>query len=198
MSRGLPPLLDRILAWTSPRDKASFIYGDLLEEYDERASRSPAAASRWLRRQVLASVPGFLWQRARAIGLLQLGALVGTTLLACLAVLAWESQVAREVARITFEQVSGVPLTVVRTLYVLVQAVSFAVAGAVLARLTFQRGQTFLRNCAFRLTPFAAVIFLPAFAERLAGEAGYSWLFLVPWALTLTTALLAGARIANR
>jgi hypothetical protein len=195
--RELPPLLGRILSATLPRDKGPFIYGDLLEEYDDRASRSPPAASRWLRRQVLASVPRFLWQRAVAVGIAQLVVLIGSTLLACLAILAWESQVARQVARLASEHVAGAPHAV-RTLYVLVQAVAFTVVGVVLARCTFDRGQSFLRNAAFRLTPFAAIIFLPAFAARLTGEAGYSWWFLVPWALTLSVALLAGARIASR
>lgn len=198
MSRELPPLLGRILSATLPRDKGSFIYGDLLEEYGDRASRSPAAAARWLRRQVLASVPRFLWQRAVSGGIVQLGVLIGSTLLACLAILAWESQVARQVVQLVSEHVAGAPHAAVRTLYVLVQAVAFTVVGVVLARWTFDRGHSFLRNAAFRLTPFAAIIFVPAFAARLTGEAGYSWWFLVPWALTLSVALLAGARIATR
>ncbi len=194
MSRALPPLLGRILEATLPRDKGPAIYGDLLEEYEERASRSPDAAGRWLRRQVLASAPRFLWQRADAVGIVQLAILVGTTLLACLAILAWESQVARLAA----ERIAALPQAAVRTLYVLVQAVAFAAVGALLARWTFERGQSFLRNAALRLTPFATIIFLPAFAARLAGEVAYSWRFLVPWALCLAAALLAGARFAAR
>lgn len=198
MSRALPRVLGRILTATMPRAKAEFIYGDLLEEYDDRASHSPAAAERWLRRQVLASVPRFLWERAEAGGLVQLLVLVGTTLAGCLAILAWESQVAREVARLAADHVSAAPHAAVRTLYVLVQAVAFVAVGAALARWTFEPGRSFTRNAAFRLTPLTVIIFLPAFAARLSGEVGYSWFFLLPWALTLTIALLAGARLTTR
>ena len=43
-----------------------------------------------------------------------------------------------------------------------------------------------------------AIVLLPAFIARFSGEAAYSWLFLVPWALTLSAALLGGARLAAR
>lgn len=197
MSRGLPPMLRRLLFATLPRDKAEFVSGDLVEEYGERAAHSRVAADRWLRRQVLGSVPRFLWERAGQCGLLQLAALVGVTLAAAIAILVWESQVAREVAGLVAGHIAGAPLGAVRTLYVLVQAVAFAAAGVALARWTFQRQQGFLRNALLRLTPLVVLIFAPAFAARLSGESGYSLQFLLPWALTLTAALLAGARFAH-
>jgi len=198
MSRAMPPLLRRVLLVSLPRGKAEFVFGDLAEEYDERSVRSPSAADRWLRRQVLGSAPRFLWERAVASGLAQLGALVGATLIACVAILAWESLVAREVAALAADRGAGLPAGLVRTLYVLVQALAFAAAGAALARWTFLRGQGFARNAALRLTPLVVLILAPAFAARFAGEAGYSLQFLLPWALTLTAALLAGARVVHK
>lgn len=198
MNSDLPWLLRRILLVTLPREKAEFVFGDLAEEYGERAAHSQKAADLWLRRQVLGSVPRFLWERAERSGLVQLGALVGVTLVACVAILLWESQVAREVAALAADRVAGAPLGAVRTLYVLVQAVAFAAAGAALARWTFHRGQGFTRNALLRLTPLVVLIFAPAFAARLSGDVGYSLQFLVPWALTLTAALVGGARFAHR
>lgn len=198
MSRPLPPLALRVLAATLPRGKAEHIVGDLAEEYDARATASTTEASRWLRRQLLGSAPRFLWQRAEAAGLTQLAALVAWTIACCLAILAWESQVARQVAGLAQARFEAAPFAAVRTLYVLVQAAAFAVVGALLARRTFRRDQGFLRNALLRLTPFAVVIFAPAFFARLTGETGYSMLFLLPWSLALTAALLGGARLAWR
>lgn len=194
----MPSLLRRVLLVSLPREKAEFVYGDLAEEYGERSAHSRVAADRWLRRQVLGSVPRFLLERAGRNGLLQLGALVGVTLAACVGILVWESQVARLVASLASDRAAGAPAGVIRTLYVLVQAVAFAAAGAALARWTFLRGQGFARNAALRLTPLVVLVFTPAFAARFAGETGYSMQFLVPWALTLTAALLAGARFAQK
>jgi len=193
----LPRGVRLVLAHTVPRELGEFVLGDLTEEFHARCSRSRAGARRWLWRQVLASAPRFLWQRFAAGRGRALATLLVVTAAGYGAMHLWDVYVARELARSVAAQNAGAPLVAIRVLYICLQGVAFAIAGAALAHATFRRDQSFVRNAALRLAPIAAAQFIPPFAASLTSADGYPMLFLIPWLLISAAALAGGAYVID-
>lgn len=195
---GQPPRLAvALLRLLAPGESRAPILGDLLEEYSQRAARSPRSAGRWYWRQVLgsawpltlnrlSSTTGGRWMTA---GLL---AVFLYTWIVC-----WDIWVARTGAGWAAQGAGPDDLVLVRLVYFHVFLAGAALGGALVSRIGWLRDQSFRSNSMRLLLPLTAIL-LWVLVDRLQAPAAQgAWLYLVCRSVLTLPAVLLGAALAT-
>lgn len=186
-----------VLIAAAPADKAA-LAGDLEEEFAQLADASPGAARRWYWRQASMSLPHLLLRRLRG----QAARRFGVAVFAAFGALAfsgiWDLYIARGVA-LGFYSLSGADdYGAVRLVFLFVQIGGVALAGAIIAHLTFLRERSFAQNLIARLLPVGLVFFAPAALEIARASPDYPVWFRLVWMAFAAPALVVGAWGASR
>ena len=174
-------------------DKAALI-GDLEEEFGQRSRKSLRDARAWYWRQASRSLPYLLLERMRSDQMRRIGVALLSILAAFILITLWDSWVARSAARGLYGLSQSTPVGLVRAVYLIVQMIGIALAGGIIAALTFQREETFLRNSLVRLAPAGLILFAPWIIATLNPADTYPVGFRLIWLGMAAPSLVAGAR----
>ncbi len=192
-----PPHLARMLIviMASAPERAALI-GDMEEEFTQQSRRSPHGARAWYWRQTAISAPYLALKRLRSEETRRLGIALAAILGAFLMIHYWDILIARGTARGFAAVTQAQTYFLARTVYLLVQMAGVAVAGSVIAALTFREEDSFARNLLHRLVPSGVIILSPALFAMIFPADNYDLSFrLIQLGLALP-ALYIGARIA--
>jgi hypothetical protein len=189
-----PHLARRFLSVVAPPAHRNAILGDLEEEFALKTAARGMPPIGWYWRQTLSSAPDLLISRLRG----KEGAELAFFLLTCLAAIAmttvWDIAVARKVAQGASQSYSSLPLYAVRAVYLTAQAFGFALTGG-LAALSFARRAGRRRSSAWRMAPFALMLFAPALTALAFGQDPYPLSFRLVWIGCCAPAFFLGAHI---
>ena len=191
---GPPRIAFALLSFSAGDADKSALIGDLQEEFSQRSRKSPRAARAWYWRQASRSLPFLLLDRMRSENVRRIGVAILAILAAFIFITLWDIWVARNAARSFAGLAQSTPGGVIRAVYLAVQMFGIACAGGVIAALTFQREETFLRNSLYRLAPAGLILFAPWIVATLNPADTYPLGFRLTWLSLAAPALIAGAR----
>jgi len=183
-----PAIAKALVSRLTPQTHRSCLLGDLAEGYAHRLSRSEADARTWYWRQALRSMPPLAGLRLRSEGARSVGLILLVTAIAWLMMDCWDIYVARQSAGFLASRPDAPDLIVVRTVYFVVQAIGFALAGAGIARFAFRRKWLLGRNLLYGIGPTAGVLLVAALIGALNTE---QYLYFA-WRAGLAVAALIG------
>ncbi len=188
-----PRLAYALLAIAAGASHKAVLIGDLQEEFYRLSRKSPRAARAWYWRQVSRSVPHLLLDRMRTDRMRKIGLAALAVLAAFSLISLWDIMIARNAAR-NFAALSDAPsYMLVRAVYLGAQMLGVAIAGGVIAGLTFRPQDSFMRNAIRRLAPAALVLFAPSIIAIFNPADHYTTSFRLLWIGLAAPTLTAGA-----
>lgn len=182
-----PSLALALLRAATAKQMRDALIGDLVEQYDDRATTGSSGANAWFWRQTLFSAPPLLLMRMNSSAAGKAGLLIALVLGAIVFTRYWDLLVARNAAQQFYQIVKPEGFTPARIVYFGVQAFGYALAGAAAyAALNAQR-RPLLSFILFPMTPVFFAISAPALFDLFAGERTY------PASIRLLQLALAGS-----
>ncbi|NNL88293.1 MAG: hypothetical protein HKP25_04425 [Marinicaulis sp.] len=168
-----PSFAQKLILLTCGKENSAPLLGDLAEEYTRLSRFDRRKALQWYWGQAVSSAPhniaSRLSQNARSI----LAVIIAVAL--SYAVIAiWDIFVSRNAAQQFHQWTNPASYEPARRVYAIVQWIGFALAGALVAKLTFNYEKSLRENFLLRLAPAVLALSTPSLFALLGGVDGYS------------------------
>ena len=191
-----PVAAERLLALLARPEERPVLLGDMREEFAEHLASSRAIARAWYWRQAVASFPHLMYLRLQSDTVRQLGLMLLAVPTAFLMITLWDIYVARVSARSFAAASQDLSLLAVRTVYFIVQLTGVALAGAMIAVLTFRKAVSLGHNLLYRIVPALMLILGPSLVRLLFADETYPTIYgMLRIGLTIPV-LVLGASVA--
>lgn len=195
---GRPPhMAQALLTAVLPKDERDIILGDLEEEFIERKAGSSEAAA-WYWRQTLVSIPSFVLHRLRGRDGAQILFFLAAGFFGFVATTIWDAAIARRMAQSAGQMLSDMPIGALRLFYLFIQALGFALTGAIVATFLQNKSITGAPSARKTFTVVLLILMAPTLWTLLSGQDAYPLSFRLIWLGLSIAAFFTGAYVVVR